>query len=316
MPVGYSIAANRNRSPRRVRLITAACWLVGFVTYAIIVYAVPPDRDVAQDDANGPPIVLSDDAVTESSGLAFSRRDPTCVWTHNDSGGSAIVFAFDRQGHPTGRASLDGLDKPTDWEDMAAFVDDGKPMLLVADCGDNWGRRKHITLHFIHEPDPRQNTTLRPALTLQLTYPDDRRDCEAIAVDMRSREVFLFTKSLLPACGVYTVAIPPIPSADEAPVNQTATATRRMTLTIPLVTGADIDPTNGDLMLVGYFQAYRYRRQDESETTESMLRRLPEPVTVPRLKQIEAVAVDERGVSWVTSEGKPAPMQPLETHTK
>lgn len=287
----------------------------------MIVYATPPlgKSVVSQtgESTRSDAFVLRGAEVTESSGLAHSRRDRRCVWTHNDSGGAAVVYAFDRDGNPTGRLKLALPRKPFDWEDMAAFTVDGKPRLVVADCGDNAANRSSIQLHFVDEPDPHQTTVVRPAMTLSVVYPDGPQDCEAIAVDPRSGRVLLFTKSFLPSCGVYSVAIPAWPvdanDASTQPRIESVKAVKQMTLTIPLITAADVDSVTGDLMLVGYFQGYRYRRRDATESIETMLRRLPDPVTLPSLKQIEAMAFDDTGQAWVTSEGDPAPVQRLVT---
>lgn len=271
----------------------------------------PGSSDQAEGDYQA--IVLDEPELTESSGLAFSRRNRDCVWTHNDSGAAAVVYAFGLDGKATGRATLALPSKPIDWEDMAAFTIDGEAKLLVADCGDNGAKRPAVRLHFIDEPDPTETSVVKPVMTVNVTYPDGPRDCEAVVVDERSGQVFLFTKSLLPACGVYSVAIPSWRADQVEPEVHSVAAIKHTTLTIPLITAADVDMVTGDLVLAGYFQGYRYLRQDASETIETMLRRLPEPVTLAPLKQIEAIAFDDTGQAWVTSEGRPAPMQRLVT---
>ena len=40
--------------------------------------------------------------MIESSGLAASNRRPLHFWTHNDSGGRSIIYAFDAAGKLTG----------------------------------------------------------------------------------------------------------------------------------------------------------------------------------------------------------------------
>lgn len=59
---------------------------------------------------------IAEPAIIESSGLAFSFRDPNCVWTHNDSGDTARLFCLDStNGQPTGSCELVGV-RAIDWE--------------------------------------------------------------------------------------------------------------------------------------------------------------------------------------------------------
>ena len=52
---------------------------------------------------------VSDERLNEMSGLAFSGRQSGRVWTHNDSGGQAVIYALDTaDGRVTGVCRLDG----------------------------------------------------------------------------------------------------------------------------------------------------------------------------------------------------------------
>jgi hypothetical protein len=54
------------------------------------------------DDSVGPCVVVHGPAmlpeIPEASGLAVSRRDPGLLWSHNDSGNAAVLFALDTAG--------------------------------------------------------------------------------------------------------------------------------------------------------------------------------------------------------------------------
>ena len=56
--------------------------------------------------------------VPETSGLAVSRRTPGLLWTHNDSGNEAVLFAIDASGTDRGRVRLPI--RTRDWEDVSA----------------------------------------------------------------------------------------------------------------------------------------------------------------------------------------------------
>ena len=57
--------------------------------------------------------------VRETSGPARGRRDPSVLWTHNDSGFEPILYALDTEGRILGRVSVQGATL-VDWEDIAA----------------------------------------------------------------------------------------------------------------------------------------------------------------------------------------------------
>jgi hypothetical protein len=243
--------------------------------------------------------------LTESSGLAFSTSDPHCVWTHNDSGDTARLFCYDtRTGELTGQCTLVGAES-VDWEALTtAGVDEHE--LVVADCGDNLANRDHITLYRFAQPDPHQTSHLNQQQyqALSVRFPDGAVDCEAVWYDAAEASVILLAKSRLPFAAVYCVP----DRLWDSPVNatdKTVTAIRISTLNIPMATGADRDPVSGDVWVANYFQAFCFRR-GEHVTLATQLATIPDAFEMPRLRQIEAIAVDRHSNVWVTSEGVPA----------
>ncbi len=249
-------------------------------------------------------VSLSDLEVTESSGLAVSWRRDGHFWTHNDSGGKPRLYAFDSGGQKSGHLDLDSVPSG-DWEDMASFVDEGTPRLLVADCGDNLATRRSVKLYLLDEPDPIESGTCDRIQTLTIVYPDGPRDCEAVAVDCDRRQIVMIAKSVLPVCGVYVVALP---SRVAGRTKKRVTATRVGTITMPMVTAMDIDPKTGDLWLTNYFQAFRFPRAQRDAPIGQQISVVPTTRELPRWRQIESIAIDRVGDLWITSEGTPAPL--------
>lgn len=242
--------------------------------------------------------------VTESSGLAFSNLANDRLWTHNDSGDTARLFAFDRNGKTTGGCELKGVDA-VDFEDMASFTQDSVARIVVADVGDNRSARSFVSLYFFDEPPPDQQTSVTHWTRVDIRYPDGPRDCEAIAVDPQRGIVTLITKSFLPAASVYELPLPQrLPSGAASPT-EIQTLKRVVALQIPLVTGVDRDPVSGDYIVINYFQMFRFPVGD---TDKSWWQSPPKAADLPRLKQIEAVAVDRSGDVWVTAEASPTPL--------
>jgi hypothetical protein len=247
-------------------------------------------------------VKLGDHDVTESSGLALSNRQSLRFWTHNDSGGKSIIYAFDSTGKPTGKCRLRSVGAK-DWEDMCSFLDGAVPRLLIADCGDNQAKRQSVSLYLLDEPDPDKDTETRNVLEISVSYPDGPRDCEAVGVDTQNRQVVLIAKSRFLSAGIYVVPLPPRQDERADPI--AVTAQRVGTLPMPMITAMDVDPVSGDIWVVNYFQAYCFSCADRTESIRQRMSRTPRAHELPHWKQIEAVAVQHAAAVWVTTEGSP-----------
>jgi hypothetical protein len=284
----------------RVGVIAALLFMFAPVTQAW----KPKSRGV---ESGREPMVLDNNALTESSGLAFSNVDSNCIWTHNDSGGKARLFAFNQNGKYCGRVDLKGV-KADDWEDVASYDDDGA-RLLVADVGDNSANRKSVSLYIFDEPDPRKKSDVRSFQHLVVRYRAGAQNCEAVAVDVKNRRILLLGKSAL-AGNMYQVSLPDrFASSGGNDVTQIeATAVPIRKTPIPMATGMDLCPKSGDLWISSYFHAFCYP-DNKGKTLQARLQSAPNVVALPSLKQVEAIAIDDKNRVWVTSEGKPARMQ-------
>ena len=152
---------------------------------------------------------LENKDLVEASGLAASRRDPEILWSLNDGGSKPRIFALDLTGAHKGRIELKKA-RNRDWEDIASFMLDGEPYLLVADVGDNDNRRKKVTFYVVAEPDlgADDKVKLEPAWQVDFRYPDGPRDAEAVAVDAANERVIVLTKRDLPPV-LYSVPLRP-----------------------------------------------------------------------------------------------------------
>ncbi|MEZ6090465.1 MAG: hypothetical protein R3C05_21090 [Pirellulaceae bacterium] len=131
--------------------------------------------------------------VIESSGIAMSYRDPNVLWTHNDSGDSPRLFAFDTDGRHRGEVKIEGAEH-VDWEDIASYDIGGVASLMIGDVGDNRLSRQSVTCYRIVEPQLTDDRA-KVVQTWSIRYPEGSRDCEAIAVDGSQQLLVLATKS-------------------------------------------------------------------------------------------------------------------------
>ncbi len=256
--------------------------------------------------------------ISEASGLAASQRRPDALWTHNDSGAKAHLYAIDLTGEALGRIKLKKA-KNVDWEDIASFTRDAKPYLLIADVGDNDRKRKTVSLYVVEEPDLNVDTTpeLKPAWRIDVAYPDGPRDVESVAVDIENDQVLLLTKRTIPA---ELYAVPLQPASDEivvarllGKIGTLPQPARRDVEFAPKTddwhwqpTSMDIAPDGSAIAIVTYLPAiYLYRRDGDWMSTLSQA-----PLRFPlRLRKPESIAfgADSRSL-FVTNEKKHAPL--------
>jgi len=111
-----------------------------------------PEEESITYGAGRETATLANKQIIESSGLACSRRVGDILWTHNDSGDSPRIFAFNMEGEDLATYKIAGA-AAFDWEDMASFKIGRKPYLLLADIGDNARRRENA--HSMSCPSPR-----------------------------------------------------------------------------------------------------------------------------------------------------------------
>ena len=182
-------------------------WLLGCT-------AAPPAEPRCPSFAD--PVAVGTVAGTdlhEASGLAVSRRDPSVLWTHNDSGSPPRIYPFRTDGTQLGDVELSGV-WPVDWEDMAAGPGPvaGESYLYVGDIGDNAASRESISVHRLVEPA--FDAIRAESDAFVLTYPDEPLDAEALWVDDRGR-VHVLTKAWRGSGRVFRASLPAEPGAVE-----------------------------------------------------------------------------------------------------
>ena len=256
--------------------------------------------------------------LDEISGLAASHVHEGVLWATNDGGNPARLYAISRRGRLLARFDVAGV-KNVDWEDLASFELHGRHYLLLADTGDNGGRRPGFALHVFEEPGKLANGTLRPAWTIRARWPDGPRDCEAVAVDAAAGQVLLVSKKRVPP------ELFALPLADPrgavvearrigrlAGVPQVGAELRRrdprLAALFSQVTAADISPDQRTLAVMTYGSVLFYRR-NAGESWANAAARTPEAHDIPPIPQAEALAWSAGGSGlYATGEFNPAPL--------
>ncbi len=137
---------------------------------------------------------FADPAITESSGLAASVVHPGVLWTHNDSGNAARLFAVDQAGATVATLDIGGA-LNVDWEAIAmGRGPDGSAALFVADTGANLSLRPQPSVYVVAEPRELVSGSVS-AERFAVSYADGRLpDVETILVDPRTNQVYLVEK--------------------------------------------------------------------------------------------------------------------------
>lgn len=255
---------------------------------------------------------LESEGLPETSGLAASSTDPNLLFAVNDSGNPPGIFALTLRGKEAGYWPIDYPDLH-DFEDLAAFVLDGKSYLLLADTGDNlhWRPRLHILV--FETPDTEKSgKPLELAWRFSFTFPEGYRDVESVAVDVGSDSIFVISKRYVPP---EVFRLPLQPGADVVVAEPVVLLNG-----IPQPTERDLreDPSYGthssmptafdisgrDAVVVTYKEAYLYRRKLGEPWAEAFSG-LPKRIRLPYISGLESVAFDSRGrYFYVTGERK------------
>ncbi len=313
-----TIDASRARCAGRITAVglSTAATIAIVIGGAFVLQTQQPTTPALAQEHNAPAALsapqktgqLSSPLIKESSGLASSLANPGHLWTHNDSGNDADLFLIDPQGtlHATVRVQ-DA--RNIDWEDITSFAWDDRPMLLIADTGDNLRQRTDITLLITEDPafNDRQPTGNPPTLTvkversIQLRYADGPRDCEAVAVDQTRREVVLVSKEFDQFGKTHGLSGVYVADLDNDAPEQLLSRVADLPLT--LATGLDISRDGRRAIVVTYGNGYLWERTPE-QTWGEAFKQKPVTVLLPPRGQGESVAwaADGRSI-YLTSEG-------------
>jgi hypothetical protein len=227
--------------------------------------------------------------VPEASGLAASRRYSQLLWTHNDSGNDAVLFAIDTSGVARGRVRVPS--RLRDWEDISAAPCISGDCLYIGDIGDNSLARRNIQILVIPEPDPTDAQTARPD-TYTVTYADGPHNAEAMFIV--GGRLFIVTRDRVG--GLYASATP-------LGGNHTVMLQRLSELGLVEVTDAEASPDAAAVAVRTSEEVVLYQTADLVRGEITPRARIP--IDGLREPQGEAVAPGENGMLYLAGEGRP-----------
>lgn len=240
--------------------------------------------------------------LVEASGLAASRTTQNLLWAHNDSRGTATLYAFAGDGRDLGSYAVPGA-FALDWEDMSAGPGPNGEgdFLYVGDIGDNFDIRGGlITVYRVPDIDPSElDGSFPDSLALTYRYPRDGHNAEALFIDPKEPAMYLITKDKSEAL----VFKAPIEQSDE-PVELELVSTLFLGAE---VSGADMSSDGSTLILRGYQSVWMWHRESGVSITD-MLQEEPCQAPSPEEEQGEAITLDAGSSYWTVSEGVNSPV--------
>ena len=217
--------------------------------------------------------ILASPRLSETSGIAVSRRLNGTLWTHNDSGDDPVLYATDLRGADRGMVHVRGA-TAVDWEDLALGLcpDADSACLFIGDVGDNFETRAAVDLFVLREPDTGPDSAaLLPssvqARRIRVRYREGPRDVEALAVTP-SGTLLLITKGRSGPVSLYRIP-------RTALLEDSLTVGRERTLDIVprsfgrQVTGAAVSPDGTLLVLRTYTELIFYRLDSAEQPTKA-----------------------------------------------
>lgn len=254
--------------------------------------------------------------ITESSGIAASRCQNGVLWTHNDSGDDAFIYAINFTGDNIGTWKVPNAQN-IDWEDIAAYKDkSGKCYLYIGEIGDNKVARLEHAIYRVAEPivtpaaagsNRKAPLNAENASVIRFSYPDHNANAETLMVEPKTGNIYVITKRVTGPASIYRLA----PDFDR---NEIVKAEKIGELSVPAIpngflTGGDISPDGRHAIICDYTQAYEYTLPDNASNFDDIWKQTAERVDLGKRETGEGVCYSVDGTAiFATSEGKNSPL--------
>lgn len=241
--------------------------------------------------------LIEHDAISEASGLAASHLNADVLWTHNDRGGEAAIYAFRTDGVHLGVFRLHGV-SARDWEDMAVGPgpQPGMSYLYIGDIGDNDGSQDFKFIYRVPEPvvaasQAPVDTVLADFERIIVQYPDGNRDAETLMLDSPSRDLYIVSKP--DSVRVYRLAYPQSTTQIVVAELGTILSLKNREQGFETVAG-DISPSGAEILLKTYADIFYWCRSPQQSVLEALSER---PAVVPYVREPRGEAVAWSGDS-------------------
>jgi len=291
--------AKMRRANARILVIAIVSLLAGRCCLAVTSFSAATQTGTIQNSA-----------IDEASGIVASRANANVLWTQNDSGNAAQVFAMTPAGTNLGTYTLTGTTN-RDWEDISVGPGPvvGQQYLYVGEIGDNNAAYANVSIYRVPEPvvsdvQSPVTTNLSGSVKFTFTYPDGARDAESMFVDPQTKDIYIISKRDVPIHHVYRAAYSP-------GTDSYAGLALMTTFSDSLwLTSADISPDGSEILVRRYptAAASLFVRPIGGTITDAF-NTTPISISLHSETQGEAIGFDPRGWGfYTTSEGANQPI--------
>lgn len=278
------------------------------------------DREDAKFDQNASPFDapqaagrLESKKIGEASGLASSKCNSDVLWTHNDSGDAAFIYALSPTGKDLGAWKVTGAEN-YDWEDIEAVkTESGECKIYIGDIGNNGKAKGRGTIYRVTEPtvdasavrdkDAAAATERAEALDYSI---DSKGDAETLLVSPSGSDLYVLTKRKEGPAAVYK-----IPANFGGP---SAVGVKIAEIAVPaivtgLLTGGDVSPDGRHVVLCDYVAGYELTLPADAAGFDDIFKQTPIRFDIGKREMGEAITYSRDGSSvFSTSEGVGAPI--------
>ena len=259
---------------------------------------------------------ISNPDIIEASGITVSKCQPDVLWTHNDSGDEAFIYAVNPSGANLGTWRVKSAQN-IDWEDIAEFKDSGgKCFIYIGEIGDNNLSRTVHTIYRVLEPsvtpdssNTRQKNALEtaPADSVSFSYADARHNAETLIVHPITGNIYVLSKSRTDLSSVYKIA----PTFGSGVVQTVSYIAQIKVPSIPLglLTGGDASFDGRRVVLCDYMDGYELTLPNGDNNFDDIWKQTPLRIDLGPRDTGEAVAYGPDGNTiFATTEGRKAPI--------
>lgn len=240
--------------------------------------------------------------INQASGLAYSRKNPGFIWTHQDKNFNNSIFLINASnGEIAATYKISGTEN-RDWEDIEIATGPivGLDYLYLGDIGDNDQNYNNYTIYRFEEPkfeESHQGKTIElemPFDKITFRYPRRSYDVEALMVDPITKDIYLATKRELRS----QLFVMPYPQD----LGKEITAIKAGTFSFRIVTGGSVSREGDKVLIKNYDQIFYWERR-LGQTFVEMMSETPFLLPYdPKEEQGEAICFDPEGGYFTFSE--------------